>query len=116
MGESTGASAGSGSTSGKRRRAMATTTAAQAALPGITIGEVDAVAFAHRAGADMARGALDALGRLPKGAKRLAAQAYVDANLVRKQRGFLRRRGYQGRVVNVGHHDAHAASAFFPSP
>lgn len=83
---------------------------------GITIREVDAVAFAHRAGVDMARGALDALGRLPRGGKRLAAQAYVDANLVRKQRGFLRRWGYRGRVVNVGHHDAHAASAFFPSP
>src|SRR5206468_12776074 len=44
------------------------------------------------------------------------AQAYVDANRVRKQRGFLRRWGYRGRVVNVGHHEAHAASAFFPSP
>src|SRR5438094_68405 len=51
---------------------------------GITIREVDAVAFAHRAGADMMRGGLDALSRLPLGAKRLAAQAYVDASLVRK--------------------------------
>jgi carbamoyltransferase len=83
---------------------------------GITVREVDVVAFAHRAGVDMARGALDAVGRLPRGVKRLAAQAYVDANLARKQRGFLRRWGYHGRVVNVGHHDAHAASAFFPSP
>jgi predicted NodU family carbamoyl transferase len=71
------------------------------------------VAFAHKAGVDFERGALDALKRLPLGAKRLAAQAYVDAGLVRKQRSFLKRYGYTGRVVNVDHHRAHAASTFF---
>ena len=81
---------------------------------GISIGDVDAVAFAHRAGRDFALGALDALKR---GApKRLAAQAYVDWNLARKERDFKRRYGYRGRTFNVGHHDAHAASAFFASP
>jgi carbamoyltransferase len=83
---------------------------------GIEIGDVDAVAFAHRAGVDYARGALDALKRMPLGAKRLAAQTYVDFHLWRKQRDFLRRWGYGGKVVNVGHHEAHAASAYFASP
>ncbi|HVM10981.1 MAG TPA: carbamoyltransferase N-terminal domain-containing protein, partial [Actinomycetota bacterium] len=81
---------------------------------GISIHDVDAVAFAHRAGVDFGRGAADALKR---GApKRLAAQAYVDLNLVRKERAFRRRWSYTGRSFNVGHHDAHAASAFFASP
>lgn len=81
---------------------------------GISMDQVDAVAFAHRAGTDFGRGAWDALKR---GApKRLAAQAYVDLNLARKQRDFVRRWGYRGRVFNVGHHQAHAASAFFASP
>src|SRR5438093_3959692 len=46
---------------------------------GIGIAEVDVVAFAHRAGVDFARGAADALRRLPRSAKRLGAQVYVDA-------------------------------------
>ena len=82
---------------------------------GIGIEDVDVVAFAHHAGVDFRRGAADALRRLPRSAKRLAAQAYVDASLVRKERGFLKRWGYRGRVANVGHHEAHAASAFYPS-
>jgi len=82
---------------------------------GLSIEELDVVAFAHRAGADFERGALDALKRLPRGAKRLAAQAYVDASLVRKQRAFVKRYGFSGRVINVGHHQAHAASTFFAS-
>jgi len=82
---------------------------------GLSIEELDVVAFAHRAGADFERGALDALKRLPRGAKRLAAQAYVDASLVRKQRAFVKRYGFSGRVINVGHHHAHAASTFFAS-
>ena len=83
---------------------------------GISIREVDAVAFAHRAGADYTRGALDALRRLPLGAKRLAVQSYVDLVLAKKQRDFLKRWRYGGRVINVGHHRAHAASAFYASP
>jgi carbamoyltransferase len=82
---------------------------------GLSIRDIDVVAFAHKAGVDFERGALDAIKRFPLGVKRLAAQAYVDSNLVRKQQGFLRRYGYTGRVVNVGHHQAHAASAFFAS-
>jgi carbamoyltransferase len=82
---------------------------------GISIHEVDVIAFAHRAGLDYVRGLRDAVPRLPASVKRLAAQTYVDVMLVAKQRAFLRRRRYTGRVVNVGHHDAHAASAFFAS-
>ncbi len=79
----------------------------------IAIGDVNVVAFAHRAGIDYARGALDALRRMAP--KRLAAQTYVDAMLAKKQRDFARRWGYRGKVVNVGHHVAHAAAAFYPS-
>lgn len=81
---------------------------------GIGMEDVDAVAFAHRAGTDFARGATDALRRLSPAT--LAGQAYVDLGLVRKERGFARRWGYRGPVVHVGHHQAHAASAFFASP
>jgi carbamoyltransferase len=80
---------------------------------GISIRDVDVVAFAHRVGVDYARGAIDALKRAAP--KRLAAQTFVDAMLIKKQRDFVKRWGYRGRVVNVGHHDAHAAAAFFPS-
>jgi len=82
---------------------------------GIGIRDVDVVAFAHRAGLDFRRGIGDLLKRLPRSAKALAAQSYVDLNLVRKQQAFVRRWGYRGRVVNVGHHEAHAASAFYAS-
>jgi carbamoyltransferase len=84
------------------------------AQAGIGIGEVDVVAFAHRPGLDLARGVADALAR--RAPKRLAVQAYVDANLLRKEAAFRARWRYRGRVEHVGHHDAHAASAFFPSP
>ena len=82
---------------------------------GIGIRDVDMVAFAHKAGLDFRRGMGDLLRRLPRSAKAVAAQSYVDFNLVRKQQAFVRRWGYRGRVVNVGHHDAHAASAFYAS-
>jgi carbamoyltransferase len=81
---------------------------------GLRAGDLDVVAFAHRPGLDFARGALDALRR--GSAKRLAVQSYVDANLARKELAFRRRWGYRGRIAHVGHHDAHAASAFFVSP
>jgi carbamoyltransferase len=81
---------------------------------GIGIGEVDVIAFAHRPGLDLARGVADALGR--RAPRRLAVQAYVDANLLRKEAAFRARWRYRGRITHVGHHDAHAASAFYPSP
>ncbi|HET7487721.1 MAG TPA: carbamoyltransferase C-terminal domain-containing protein [Acidimicrobiales bacterium] len=81
---------------------------------GIGIDQVEAVAFAHHAGLDFARGAADAVARLAP--KRLAAQAYTDARLVLRERTFRRTWGYRGKVFHVGHHQAHAASAFFSSP
>ena len=84
------------------------------AAAGIGAGDLDVVAFAHRPGLDLARGVRDALRR--GSPKRLAVQAYVDANLVRKEAAFRARWRYRGRIAHVGHHDAHAASAFFPSP
>jgi carbamoyltransferase len=82
-------------------------------LAGIGIGEVDVVAFAHRPGLDLARGVADALER--RAPKWLAVQAFVDGNLLRKEVAFRARWRYRGRIEHVGHHDAHAASAFFPS-
>ncbi|MFN2544451.1 MAG: carbamoyltransferase [Actinomycetota bacterium] len=82
---------------------------------GIGIRDVDVVTFAHRAGTDLKRGMADLVRRLPRSARNLAVQPLVDLNLVRKQQAFVRRWGYRGRVVNVGHHEAHAASAFFAS-
>jgi carbamoyltransferase len=82
---------------------------------GMGIEDVDVVAFAHRAGLDFKRGAADALRRLPLSAKRLGAQAYIDVSLARKERSFMRRFGYRGKTVHVGHHEAHAASAFYAS-
>jgi carbamoyltransferase len=83
-------------------------------LAGIGIDQVDVVAFAHRPGLDLARGVADALGR--RAPKRLAVQAFVDANLLGKEAAFRARWRYRGRITHVGHHDAHAASAFYPSP
>ena len=82
-------------------------------LAGIGMGEVDVVAFAHRPGLDLARGVADALAR--RAPKRLAVQAYVDGNLVRKEAVFRAHWRYRGRIAHVGHHDAHAASAFTPA-
>jgi carbamoyltransferase len=91
-------------------------TAAQFCLDhaGIGINDLGAVVFAHRAGLDFARGAVDALRRAAP--KRLAAQAYIDLRLRARETAFRRHFGYRGRVHHVGHHQAHAASAFFPSP
>jgi carbamoyltransferase len=82
---------------------------------GIGVRDVDVVAFAHRTGLDFRRGAADALKRFPRGWKRLGVQTAFDLLLLRKQQEFLRRYRYRGRVVNVGHHEAHAASAFYAS-
>ncbi len=84
------------------------------AAAGLGMAEVDLVAVAQRPALDWGRGALDALGR--RSVKRLAAQTYTDGRLVSKELAFRRRWGYRGRMLHVGHHDAHAAAAFFASP
>ena len=82
---------------------------------GLSIQDIDIVAFANRVGSEYRRAAVDALKRTPRGTKRLTAQTLTDIARWRRQRRFLRRWGYEGRVINVGHHEAHAASAFFAS-
>ncbi|MDP8992243.1 MAG: carbamoyltransferase [Actinomycetota bacterium] len=81
---------------------------------GLDPAELDIVAFAHDARKDLARGTLDAITRAAP--KRLAAQAYIDGRLLARERSFRRRWGYRRRLVHVGHHQAHAASAFYASP
>ena len=84
------------------------------AQAGIDAAQLDAVAFAHHVPKDFLRGAGDAIARAAP--KRLAVQAFVDGRLAVRDRSFRRRWGYEGRVIHVGHHHAHAASAFYASP
>jgi carbamoyltransferase len=81
---------------------------------GLQMSDLTAVAVAQRPLVDLGRGVRDAVTRVAP--KRLAAQVYTDAALLAKERYFRRRWGYRGRLVHVGHHEAHAASAFFSSP
>jgi len=81
---------------------------------GITLNDVDTVAFAHQPWKDFLLGATDAIVR---GApKRLAAQAFVDTRLAYRERSFRNRWKWSGPIHHVGHHLAHAASAYFASP
>ncbi|MHB8506463.1 MAG: carbamoyltransferase family protein, partial [Acidimicrobiales bacterium] len=83
-------------------------------LGGIEVSQVEAVAVAYGPAVDFRRGAADAARR--RAPRRLAAQAVVDARLAAKERHLRRTWGYAGPVRYVGHHLAHAASAFFASP
>lgn len=81
---------------------------------GCSMSDVDAVAVAQRPWLDLARGGGDALRRAAP--KRMAAQVFTDSRLLYRV-GYLRRHWkYKGPVHAVGHHDAHAAGAFFASP
>jgi carbamoyltransferase len=84
------------------------------ARAGIGIRDVHVVAFAQRPGQDFARGAGYALRRANP--RRLADQTRIDAGLIAKELAFRSRWGFRGRITHVAHHDAHAASAFYPSP
>ncbi len=81
---------------------------------GLSARDLTAVAFAHDPRIDFVRGGADAVARLAP--KRLAAQTYTDVRLIGRERRFRRRWEYGGQIFHVGHHDAHAASAFFSSP
>ena len=81
---------------------------------GMDATDLDVVAFAHHVPKDILRGAADALTRVAP--KRLAAQVYIDGRLALRERSFRRTWGYKGRILEVGHHHAHAASAFYASP
>jgi carbamoyltransferase len=81
---------------------------------GLEIEDLAAVAVAQDPIVDYRRGAADALRRAAP--KRLAAQTYTDAALIAKELSFRRRWRWTGPVVRVGHHVAHAASAYYASP
>ncbi len=81
---------------------------------GVRMEEVDVVAVAHRPLIDMCRGGLDAI--LRAAPKRLAAQAYTDLRLLGRDQLVRALWRYRGPVHHVGHHEAHAAAAFFASP
>ena len=85
-------------------------------VAGIDISDIDLVGFAHQPVADFGRAMADILRRLPGSWRRLFIQPAVDLNLYLKKPYFRLGQGYVGKVVFVGHHEAHAASAFFASP
>jgi carbamoyltransferase len=82
---------------------------------GIRIEDVNVVVFAHRMDVYARRGLPDLVGRLPHSAGRLLSEGAALLEVLRKERDFRRRHRYAGRVVNVDHHQAHAAAAFFAS-
>jgi carbamoyltransferase len=82
---------------------------------GIGIGDVDCVAFTYRPLLDYSRALADFVRRFPYSIKRFAVQTLVDSMLLYRAYDFKRRYSYRGKLVFVGHHDAHAASAFYPS-
>ncbi len=80
---------------------------------GLDIGQVDLICFSHDPKIDFLRGSKDAI--LRGSPKRLLAQSVIDYNLAAKEKSFRSRWNYKGKILNVGHHEAHAASAFFAS-
>lgn len=82
---------------------------------GIEIGDVDYAAFTYRPVLDYARAFRDFLRRFPFSARRFAVQTAVDSMLLYRARDFKKRYGYKGKLIFVGHHDAHAASGYYPS-
>lgn len=81
---------------------------------GISMAEVDVVAVAHKPLLDFVRGSLDGIARVVP--KRVVGQTFVDARLLYQDVRLRKKMGFRGRLVHVGHHQAHAASAFFASP
>jgi carbamoyltransferase len=84
---------------------------------GLSINEIDQVAFDYRPGLDYARAlGFDILPRLPRSARHWAKQTYADLRHVYKVLAFQRRWRYQGRIRLVEHHLCHAAASFLTSP
>ncbi len=83
---------------------------------GIEVEAVDLVGFAHKPGLDFGRAMSDILRHLPRSWRRLFIQPAVDLTLYLKKPFFRLAQGYTGKVVFIGHHEAHAAAAFFASP
>jgi carbamoyltransferase len=82
---------------------------------GLETDDIDYVAFTYRPVLDYARAFRDFLRRFPFSIKRFAVQTAVDSMLLYRARDFKKRYGYRGKLVFVGHHDAHAASGYYPS-
>jgi len=82
---------------------------------GLKVGDVDYVAFTYRPVLDYARAFRDFLRRFPFSIKRFGVQTAVDAMLLYRAYDFKKTYGYRGKLVFVGHHDAHAASGYYPS-
>jgi len=83
---------------------------------GININQLDYVAFAYQPHLDFRRALADIPRYLPYSWRRLFLQPAIDLLLYLKKPYFKRRFGYKGKVVFVGHHEAHAAASFFVSP
>jgi carbamoyltransferase len=81
----------------------------------LEIADVDYVAFTYRPVLDYARAFRDFLRRFPLSAKRFAVQTAVDGMLLYRGHEFKKNYGYKGKLIFVGHHDAHAASGYYPS-
>jgi len=82
----------------------------------VGIDQIEAVGFPFRPGLDLFRGFIDFLQGFPFSYRRFAGQILFDLNLMRKVSHFKSHYRYKGRVILVGHHEAHAASSFFVSP
>ena len=83
---------------------------------GFDIRDIDVVGFSHQPGVDLGRAMGDILRRLPGTWRRLFIQPIVDMNLYVKKPFFRLAQGFTGNLISVGHHEAHAAAAFYASP
>lgn len=82
---------------------------------GIEADEIDYVAFPFKPWLDFKRGFKD-FRRHPSSYKRFGGQAFFDYKLSRKANIFKKHFDYKGKIIFVGHHQAHAASSYFVSP
>lgn len=83
---------------------------------GLDIRDIDFVGFSHQPGVDLYRAMFDIIKHLPRAWRRLILQPAIDLNLYLRKPLFRVKQGFTGKVVFVGHHEAHAAAAFFSSP
>lgn len=82
---------------------------------GLKMGDVEYAALTYRPLLDYSRAFRDFLRRFPFSVPRFAVQTAVDAMLLYRPRVLKNKYGFSGKMAFVGHHDAHAASAFYPS-
>jgi carbamoyltransferase len=84
---------------------------------GLTINDLDVVAFDYRPGLDYLRAlGYGVLPRFPASSLHWAKQTYADLRHVYKVMSFRRRWGYRGKIRLIEHHRCHAASSFLTSP